>query len=96
MICEEAQYLHCSMLGSYHISCVIVGFNVPYDFETHANKTTVLMEKYLMNKFGRTTSEKYDKNGELGYLINYQDLVTNEFVSSEWQPADKIKRYEAT
>lgn len=96
MICEEAEYMHCSMMGSYYIPCVIVGFNVPYDFETHADATTIAMEKYLIEKYGSTTSQGYERNGEIGFLINYQDIVTDEFVSNEWKPAAKIKRYEAT
>lgn len=94
MICEEAEYMHCSMYGSYYIPCVIVGFNVPYDFETHADATTIAMEKYIMKKYDMKTSEWYERNGEIGFLINYQDPVSYEFVTSEWQPADKIKRYE--
>lgn len=94
MICEEAEYMHCSMYGSYYIPCVITGFNIPYDFETHAKESEVLMTKYLMEKYNRTTSSEYERNGEIGFLINYQDPVSYEFVTNEWQPADKIKRYE--
>lgn len=93
MICEEAEYMHCSMYGSYYIPCVITGFDIPYDFETHADPTSVMVEKFLMERYG-TDSKKYERNGELGFLINYMDPVSAEFISNEWQPADKIKRYE--
>ncbi len=94
MICEEAEYMHCSMMGSYYIPCVIIGFNIPYDFETHADDSEVIMEKYLMEKYSRSTSNGYERNGEVGYVISYQDIVTDEFVYGEWVPVEKVKRYE--
>ena len=84
MICEEAQYLHCSMMGSYHIPCVILESNVTFDLEKHGNDFDRLFPK----------TRASEKLNQVGYVISYQDIVTDEFVYGEWVPVEKVKRYE--
>lgn len=84
MICEEAQYLHCSMYGSYHVPCVILEKNVVFDLEKHGT---------FLDKIAPKTHAAWKLN-QVGYIISYQDIVTDEFVYGEWVPVEKVKRYE--
>lgn len=87
MICEEAQYLHCSMQGSYYIPCVILAKGVVYDIQKYGTIGDRLHAAIL-------GEEKHLYYKEVGYLISYQDIVTDEFVYGEWVPVEKVKRYE--
>lgn len=73
MICELAKYMHCSMMGSFLIDCVILEKNVLYDPEKHSTR------------IDRIIGYHKDRIGKIGHVISYHCILTDKFIYGEWR-----------
>ena len=78
---EEAEYLHCSVAGSFWIPCTISGAEaVMFDLKKYGTPLEQIHPRYC------------NRIGKLGYEINYHDPLLDEFVYKEWRDSSYIKR----
>ena len=75
------KYLHTSMYGSYYVKCKIL-YQIPFDVKKHGEG----LERTLFLTMGIIPK----KQGQLGYMIKYEDPHYNERVKC-WVPLHKVQ-----
>lgn len=75
------EYLHTSMYGSCYVKCKVL-YRIPFDVEKHG----VGLDRDLFLAKGLIP----EKQGQLGYIIKYEDPYSNQDVKC-WVPLERVR-----